>query len=202
VYRIGEPMPPPKYPGKYDKPHQDLLRAFTFAAAASSGTGGCGRGLHGAGLQRRRSDLTDVSPMGSRWASRKNSEVDASNGDDGGAGGGGVTGGSRRHTTLTSVTTTTTTTTTTRTTTAVSSTAPYNSKTKINNNKHNLTIVGNTGAAYRYCDATDGNVDDVHMFRGKRVDWAPLPPPLLSLSSFFTFSHTSTSIFPAENIEQ
>ncbi len=59
VYRIGDPMPPPKYPGKYDKPHQDMLRAFSFQTA----------------FGRRRSSQTDISPMGSRWASRKNSEV-------------------------------------------------------------------------------------------------------------------------------
>lgn len=61
VYRIGEPMPQPKYPAKYDKPHQDMLRAFSFASITG----------------RRKSDQTDVSPMGSRWASRKNSEVEA-----------------------------------------------------------------------------------------------------------------------------
>ncbi|KAI9887501.1 MAG: hypothetical protein M1823_000680 [Watsoniomyces obsoletus] len=59
VYRIGDHMPPPKYPGKYDKPHQDMLRAFSFQTA----------------FGRRRSSTTDISPMGSRWASRKNSEV-------------------------------------------------------------------------------------------------------------------------------
>ena len=69
VYRIGEAMPPPKYPGKYDKPHQDMLRAFSFANA----------------FGRRRSAQTDVSPMGSRWGSRKNSEVGS--GADGGGGG-------------------------------------------------------------------------------------------------------------------
>lgn len=52
-------MPPTKYPGKYDKPHQDMLRAFSWATA----------------FGRRRSSQTDVSPMGSRWASRRNSEV-------------------------------------------------------------------------------------------------------------------------------
>ena len=53
-------MPQPKYPGKYDKPHQDMLRAFSFKTA----------------LGRRGSEQTDVSPMGSRMASRKNSEAD------------------------------------------------------------------------------------------------------------------------------
>ena len=63
-------MPPPKYPGKYDKAHQDMLRAFSFANAVG----------------RRRSAQTDVSPMGSRWGSRKNSEVGS--GADGGPGAG------------------------------------------------------------------------------------------------------------------
>ncbi|KAI9780391.1 MAG: hypothetical protein M1816_002877 [Peltula sp. TS41687] len=60
LYRIGEPMPPTKYPGKYDKPHQEMLRAFSWATAFG---------------RRRSSQQTDVSPMGSRWASRKNSVV-------------------------------------------------------------------------------------------------------------------------------
>lgn len=54
-------MPPTKYPGKYDKFHQDSLRAFSWATA----------------FGRRRSSQTDISPMGSRWASRKNSEAAA-----------------------------------------------------------------------------------------------------------------------------
>lgn len=60
-------MPQPKYPGKYDKPHQDMLRAFSFASITG----------------RRRSEQTDVSPMGSRWASRKNSEVNPGKSMDG-----------------------------------------------------------------------------------------------------------------------
>lgn len=59
LYRIGEHMPPTKYPCKYDKPHQDLLRAFSWNTA----------------LGRRRSDQTEISPMGSRLASRRNSEA-------------------------------------------------------------------------------------------------------------------------------
>ena len=62
VYRIGDPMPAPKYPGKYDKPHQEVLRAFSFTKAMS----------------RRRSSTTDISPLNSRWASRRNSEVTGS----------------------------------------------------------------------------------------------------------------------------
>ncbi|KAI9755907.1 MAG: hypothetical protein M1815_004455 [Lichina confinis] len=72
VYRIGDPMPAPKYPGRYDRPHQELLRAFSFTKAMS----------------RRRSSTTDVSPLDTRWASRRNSDVTGS--------GRASTGGGRR----------------------------------------------------------------------------------------------------------
>ena len=59
LYRIGEPMPQPKYPGRYNKHHQDMLRAFSFSGA----------------FNRRKSDQTEVSPMGSKAVSRRNSGV-------------------------------------------------------------------------------------------------------------------------------
>ncbi|KAI9802126.1 MAG: hypothetical protein M1833_002047 [Piccolia ochrophora] len=59
LYKPGEVMPKPKYPGRYNKPHQDMLSAFSFGEA----------------FRRRKSDMTDVSPMGSRMPSRKNSEA-------------------------------------------------------------------------------------------------------------------------------
>ncbi|KAI9849356.1 MAG: hypothetical protein M1838_000191 [Thelocarpon superellum] len=60
LYQAGEPMPRPKYPGRYDKPHQELLHAFTFGDAS----------------KRRRSAQTEISPMASRAPSRKNSAMD------------------------------------------------------------------------------------------------------------------------------
>ncbi|KAI9833967.1 MAG: hypothetical protein M1826_005872 [Phylliscum demangeonii] len=63
TYKIGDPMPPPKYPGKYDKPHQDMLRAFSFTSSSALAS------------RRRTSGQSDVSPMGSRWPSRTNSHV-------------------------------------------------------------------------------------------------------------------------------
>ena len=60
VYKPGEPMPRPKYRGPYNKAHQDKLSAFTFGDA----------------WKRRRSSGTvgsDLSPMGSRIMSRRNS---------------------------------------------------------------------------------------------------------------------------------
>ena len=60
VYKPGEPMPRPKYRGPYNKAHQDKLSAFSFGDA----------------WKRRRSSGTvgsDMSPMGSRMMSRRNS---------------------------------------------------------------------------------------------------------------------------------
>ena len=60
VYKPGEPMPRPKYRGPYNQAHQDKLSAFSFGDAwkrrRSSGTAG-----------------SDLSPMGSRIMSRRNS---------------------------------------------------------------------------------------------------------------------------------
>ena len=60
VYKPGEPMPRPKYRGPYNQAHQDKLSAFSFGDAwkrrKSSGTVG-----------------SDLSPMGSRIMSRRNS---------------------------------------------------------------------------------------------------------------------------------
>ncbi|KAL9133619.1 MAG: hypothetical protein Q9175_005200 [Cornicularia normoerica] len=60
VYKPGEPMPRPKYRGPYNQAHQDKLSAFSFGDA----------------WKRRRSSGTvgsDLSPMGSRIISRRNS---------------------------------------------------------------------------------------------------------------------------------
>ncbi len=60
VYKPGEPMPRPKYRGPYNQAHQDKLSAFSFGDA----------------WKRRRSSGTaasDLSPMGSRLMSRRNS---------------------------------------------------------------------------------------------------------------------------------
>ena len=60
VYKPGEPMPRPKYRGPYNQAHQDKLSAFSFGGA----------------WKRRRSSATagsDLSPMGSRIMSRRNS---------------------------------------------------------------------------------------------------------------------------------
>ncbi|KAI9849114.1 MAG: hypothetical protein M1837_005344 [Sclerophora amabilis] len=59
LYKVGDAMPKPKYPGRYNKPHQDMLKSFSFADAWS----------------RRKSDLSGVSPTGSRAVSRNNSGV-------------------------------------------------------------------------------------------------------------------------------
>ena len=60
VYKPGEPMPRPKYRGPYNQAHQDKLSAFSFGEAwkkrKSSGTMG-----------------SEMSPMGSRIMSRRNS---------------------------------------------------------------------------------------------------------------------------------
>ena len=61
LYRVGDWMPAPKYPGRYNKPHQDILRAFSFSS-------------HAAG--RRRSEQIDVSPRASCAPSRRNSGMD------------------------------------------------------------------------------------------------------------------------------
>ncbi|KAI9675697.1 MAG: hypothetical protein M1817_001064 [Caeruleum heppii] len=61
LYQVGEPMPKPKYPGRYNKPHQDMLKAFSFSDK----------------FTRRASEQTDVSPMGSKMPSRKNSSTTA-----------------------------------------------------------------------------------------------------------------------------
>ncbi|KAI9808196.1 MAG: hypothetical protein M1825_004653 [Sarcosagium campestre] len=58
-YKPGEVLPNNKYPGRPNKPHQDMLRGFSFGDA----------------FKRRSSVLTDISPMGSRMPSRKNSEA-------------------------------------------------------------------------------------------------------------------------------
>ena len=60
VYKPGEPMPRPKYRGPYNQAHQDKLSAFSFGAA----------------WKKRRSTNTvgsEMSPMGSRAMSRRNS---------------------------------------------------------------------------------------------------------------------------------
>lgn len=60
VYKPGEPMPRPKYRGPYNQAHQDKLSAFSFGDA----------------WKRRKSSATvgsDLSPMGSRIMSRRNS---------------------------------------------------------------------------------------------------------------------------------
>lgn len=60
VYKPGEPMPRPKYRGPYNQAHQDKLSAFSFGAA----------------WKKRRSTNTvgsEMSPMGSRTMSRRNS---------------------------------------------------------------------------------------------------------------------------------
>lgn len=60
VYKPGEPMPRPKYRGPYNQAHQDKLSAFNFGAA----------------WKKRRSTHTvgsEMSPMGSRSMSRRNS---------------------------------------------------------------------------------------------------------------------------------
>lgn len=60
VYKPGEPMPRPKYRGPYNQAHQDKLSAFSFGDA----------------WKRRRSGGTvgsEMSPMGSRIMSRRNS---------------------------------------------------------------------------------------------------------------------------------
>ncbi|KAI9721184.1 MAG: hypothetical protein M1812_002345 [Candelaria pacifica] len=59
IYKPGE-VPPSKYRSPYNKPHQDKLKAFSFGDTFS----------------RRRSDQTEISPMGSRMPSRKNSATD------------------------------------------------------------------------------------------------------------------------------
>ncbi|KAI9701205.1 MAG: hypothetical protein M1836_001874 [Candelina mexicana] len=59
VYKPGE-VPPSKYRSPYNKPHQDKLKAFSFGDTFS----------------RRKSDQTEISPMGSRMSSRKNSAID------------------------------------------------------------------------------------------------------------------------------
>ena len=60
VYKPGESMPRPKYRGPYNQAHQDKLSTFSFGDAwkrrKSSGTVG-----------------SDLSPMGSRIMSRRNS---------------------------------------------------------------------------------------------------------------------------------
>ena len=60
VYKPGEVMPRPKYRGPYNQAHQDKLSAFSF----------------GDMWKRRRSTATatsDISPMGSRIMSRRES---------------------------------------------------------------------------------------------------------------------------------
>ena len=60
VYKPGEAMPRPKYRGPYNQAHQDKLSAFSFGDA----------------WKRRKSSGTvasDLSPMGSRIMSRRNS---------------------------------------------------------------------------------------------------------------------------------
>lgn len=62
VYKPGEPMPRPKYRGPYNQAHQDMLKAFSFGDAWKS--------------KKRRNSGTagsDLSPMGSRLMSRRNS---------------------------------------------------------------------------------------------------------------------------------
>ena len=60
VYAPGEPMPKPKYRGPVNKQHQENLSAFSFASALE-------------GL-RRRSGVSQYSPMGSRLPSRLGSK--------------------------------------------------------------------------------------------------------------------------------
>ncbi len=59
IYKPDE-LPPSKYRSPYNKPHQDKLKAFSF----------------GDTFNRRKSDQTEISPMGSRMPSRKNSAFD------------------------------------------------------------------------------------------------------------------------------
>ena len=61
LYRPGDPMPRPKYPGRYDKEHQEELRSYSFKRAAA------------AFATRRKSSAADVSPGGSTVPSRRNS---------------------------------------------------------------------------------------------------------------------------------
>ena len=60
VYAPGEPMPRPKYRGPVSKQHQENLSAFSFASALE-------------GL-RRKSGISQYSPMGSRLPSRLGSK--------------------------------------------------------------------------------------------------------------------------------
>ena len=60
VYAPGEPMPRPKYRGPVNKQHQENLSAFSFASALE-------------GL-RRKSGISQYSPMGSRLPSRLGSK--------------------------------------------------------------------------------------------------------------------------------
>ncbi|KAK8190186.1 uncharacterized protein BKA78DRAFT_353634 [Phyllosticta capitalensis] len=55
-YQPGEKLPPLKYRRPVTKEHKELLESFSFAKA-----------------WRRRSDMSQYSPMGSRFPSRKNS---------------------------------------------------------------------------------------------------------------------------------
>ena len=55
VYRVGEPMPKPKYRGPYNKEHQAKLSSFSFSDAWKS---------------RRKSDNSLYSPLGSRLPSQ------------------------------------------------------------------------------------------------------------------------------------
>ncbi|KAI9760466.1 MAG: hypothetical protein M4579_001660 [Chaenotheca gracillima] len=57
LYKSGDSMPKPKYPGRYNKPHQDMLKSFSFADAWT----------------RRKSEQSSVSPLHSRATSRKSS---------------------------------------------------------------------------------------------------------------------------------
>lgn len=67
LYLPGEPLPKPKYPGRYNKPHQDMLRAFSFGTVGMAPHDDPGWG-------RKMSTGTDVSPMGSAAVSRRESE--------------------------------------------------------------------------------------------------------------------------------
>lgn len=60
VYKPGEPMPKPKYRQPVDKKHKENLESFNFMASF-------------AGLTRKRSQVSQYSPMGSRLSSRHNS---------------------------------------------------------------------------------------------------------------------------------
>ena len=61
-YKLGEPMPPPKYGGKPNYTHQSMLRGYDLGSAF--------------GPLRRKSENSEISPGNSRGPSRRGSAIE------------------------------------------------------------------------------------------------------------------------------